>query len=346
MKKKIISANGTLTVSTDPLSDINLMSYPGQLPSRKMYKSGYEPFLAQMPFLDPNDEFLQNKIEYSKGLMLSLADKLKKEADWLTAPLEGGVTDFNRIMLAIESPLKASMDGSEKTTYVVETGAEIVVGKWGEGMETPIHGHSAGLSFEMVLAGKMLVNIFRKVETANGVVARLVKTDIASAGTITNANYQIPGTGTFKRENYIHSIKAIDGQAASLHYFTEHTRDGRSNGFQPQYFEDVYKLDETNTKRITSKEGMYLQKGEVALVRSSSVPEFGSHFIVVTGHPVMKDHGMRVQTVTLSAPHDTLLSNYPDDETLVMLKLNKEATAAFLEFHGITKDNDEIIFPS
>jgi hypothetical protein len=100
--------------------------------------------------------------------------------------------------------------------------------------------------------------------------------------------------------------------------------------------------------RITSKDGLYLKKGEVVMVRSSNVPDYGDHFIVITGHPIMKDHGLRPQDVAIQASTNgiSLLDLFDMEMGLTLLKLKKDARQAFHDFHGITMNSQgEVTFP-
>ena len=127
----------------------------------------------------------------------------------------------------------------------------------------------------------------------------------------------------------------------------EHTRDGRDNGFTVENFADKTAVLVDDYERITSQQGMHLQNGEVVLVRSSNVPEYGDHYIVVTGHPVMKEHGLRVQDEAIQASEfeTKLLNKFEPIMGLTLLKLNPDAQQMFHEFHGITMNGREVIFP-
>lgn len=93
---------------------------------------------------------------------------------------------------------------------------------------------------------------------------------------------------------------------------------------------------------------MYLNIGDVALVRSAALPEHGDHYIVVTGPPVMKERGLRPQEIAMRAPRDAskILDLY--DETnhgLVALKFGKYQQEWFLKYHGIEIKNGKVVFP-
>lgn len=98
--------------------------------------------------------------------------------------------------------------------------------------------------------------------------------------------------------------------------------------------------------RIDAKQALYMQVGDVALVRSKNVKSLGDHYIVVTGRPIEKPHGLRPQTIEIPAIGETPLSNYGDHEMLVILKMNNDAKQKFFNNHNICFYNDQITFPT
>lgn len=337
-----IKKTGFMQASTEPLKHIIQVSYEGQDPSRKMYKGGYEDFMNQMPVLRPDDENLTGKVKITCVLMGLLADRLKNEY-WITnenIPITNG---FNRTIIAMEPPFtldEALLSEDPNDLPPLKEGTELVVAKWGNGHTSPVHGHAAGYLHEEILSGKMRVNTYRIVDQQQRIV-RLVKTEIVTEGTFASM-YNKP-TET-DRSSLVHNFTSI-GNSVTLHYLPEHTRDGRDNRFDVQTWESSYFLTPSDVTRISAQEGMYLQKGEVVLVRSSNVPEYGDHYIVVTGHPVPKEHGLRVQDVALTAMGQHWLLDQYEGQELVLLKLSERAKRSFMEFHGIELKNNEVTFP-
>lgn len=336
--------NANMQASTEPLKHIIQASYEGQDPSRRMYKPGYEDFMNQMPVLNSNDPELEAKVKITAIFMQSLAKKLK-EAPWVTGENIPADNGFNRTIVAMESPIEIDLnfiaEGLDDTIPLKE-GTELVVAKWGNGHTSPVHGHAAGYLHEEILYGKMRVNSYRITDPQQRVV-RLVKTEIVTEGTFAS-QYNQPSE--IERSALVHNFTSI-GNSATLHYLPEHTRDGRDNRFEVQTWESQYFLTPGDVTRITSQEGMYLQKGEVLLVRSSNVPEYGDHYIVVTGHPVPKEHGLRVQDVSLTAMGQHWLLDQYEGQELVLLKLSPKAKRSFHEFHGIEiNDNNDVTFPN
>jgi hypothetical protein len=105
-------------------------------------------------------------------------------------------------------------------------------------------------------------------------------------------------------------------------------------------FVDVYDLRYNEVTRMSTQEALYARRTDVMLVRSKSLPAIGDHYVVVTGHAVMKEHGMRPQTAVFPAMQNSPLLDAYDSpgENVVILKLNNEATQAFLNFYGIHLD--------
>ena len=332
-----------LKASKTPIEDIAKITYPGQDPDRRRYRKGYENYFEKFPVLDPNDPLLNRNVDETKRIMQHLAGQISKES-WLVneQPKENG---FIRTILGLESPkLKMVTNpvlGDIPEGY--EEGTEIVLAKWGDGHTSPVHGHAIGYLHEEILYGKMRVNTYRRM-SEDSLLVRLVGTEIVTKGTFASS-YTKPGNSSSKRPALIHNFTSL-GYSATLHYLPEHTRDGRDNTFIPEFFEDHYQLMLSDVTRISAKEGMYLQKGDVALVRSANVPEYGDHYIVVTGPPISKPHGMRVQDVAFSTPYNWMLNQFDPHQGLTLLKLNEQAKKAFHEFHGISVENNEVKFPN
>ena len=324
----------TVTASQTPVKDIERISYPGQPKLMKLYKSGYESFFNRMPIINPIDKYFRQKLKSAKQVMQQLAERLTT-ASWITAENVPGDNEFVRTILGIEPPSIAP-DGSLKE------GSEIVLAKWGDGFTSPVHGHASGYIHEDIIFGKMRVNMYRRIDPNSNRV-RIVRTDIVKRGTFVSEYREHDGS-KFMRPHLIHNFTSI-GLSASLHFLPEHTRDGRDNKFDVEYFEDVTEFSSSDFERIDAKQGMYLRPGDVALVRSQNVPEYGDHYIVVTGHPIIKEHGMRPQEIAIHTPHNWVLNQYEPHMGLILLKLKPELRDAFLEFHGITIQDGTVIFP-
>lgn len=111
----------------------------------------------------------------------------------------------------------------------------------------------------------------------------------------------------------------------------------------PKYFfEDVHPLQESDVVRITGQDGLYLQPGDVVLVRSANVPEMGDHVIVVTGPPVMKAHGMRPQVVSVALSQNSLIKKYVEQNGYILLKLKYLAKKAFYDFYNVTVEGGHV----
>lgn len=317
-------------------ADLNRIAYPGQPAHMKMYMPGFERFFNEMPVLNPKDEFLPEKVTLTKSLMQRLAAKVGGNPYTLNP--QPGRGEFNRSILAIERPNVAG-DGE------LHEGTEIIMARWGDGFTSPVHGHAVGYMHEELIRGKLLVNMYRLVDVDNGIV-RPFSTTIYEGPQTMFSQYANPDpTHKYKHQVVVHSFTSI-GNSETLHYLPEHTRDGRDNGFRVEHFDDVYTLTEADVRPLTPQQGLSLQPGDVALVRSKNVPEYGVHYIVITGRPVLKLHGLRPQDVAIAAPNNQLIKNWNEDEPLTLLKLDQLSKAAFLEFHGIKMVGGQVVFPA
>jgi len=323
--------------SKNPMKDLAAVTYVGQDPTQRMYRPNYESYFDEMPILEDNDAQLKKKVKTSHDIMVSLAEKLKQD-DWMKH-IPVGERQFKRTIIAMEAPIY-----DETGCCIKKEGAEFVVAHWGDHFASPVHGHAPGYLHEEILEGKLRINTYRMVRPDSRVV-RPVETFIASKGTFASMYNAADSKNVFKRQALIHNFVSI-GKSTSLHYVPEHTRDGRDNSFVVEHFEASYNLDKKVT-RLTAQEGLHQPIGTVILVRSSNVPEYGDHFIIITGSSIMKEHGLRPQDKAIQTSSTfTALNKYKPEMGLVLLKLNEEAKQAFLEFHDIKVENDVITFPN
>lgn len=319
----------TIQASRNAVADIEKITRPGQSPELRSYRAGYEQYLNKMPILDPSDELLDVKVEFTRQIMKALANDLLRET-WVRekTPQIG----FKRTILAVEPP---------NVAYNGKEGTEILVAHWGIGHTSPVHGHADGYMHEEVLFGKLRVNTYQVIDPIARIVVPL-KTEIVGPGTFASI-YSMPQQ--YSRMNLVHNFTAIE-PTATLHYLPEHTRDGYDNKFGVLHFDDFFDLAPEDVERLTSRQGMYMQPGDVALVRSDNVPEYGDHYIVVTGPPVKKEHGMRIQDVAIHVPFSKLLNSriYVPNMGLTLLRLKPRAREIFLDFHNINVVGGEVHF--
>ncbi len=107
-------------------------------------------------------------------------------------------------------------------------------------------------------------------------------------------------------------------------------------------------LSVDDVSRLSYQTSGILKPGDVALVRSSKVTEYGDHFVVVTGGIVEKPHGFRPQETVIQAGEvmTKFLDRFtPDKDNLTLLVLKDPARNRFLQFHGIEVDGDKVTFP-
>lgn len=315
--------------SLNPLEAIEKVSYAGQNPMMRQYREGYEFFLGNLPVMTDADPDLEDDMQRSNHVMSSLADKLISD-EW---PAEVNTPDgkFHRTIIAIEE----SENGE---------GKELVVAQWGNGFSSPVHGHADGFLYEHLLSGKMIVNTYRLIIGDMNLV-KLVRSDLYTDQSLIASKYTKSNpNNSFKRQALIHNFTSY-GYSASLHYVPEHTRDGRDNRFKVKWFDDVFNPKKEDFTQISSKDGMYLRKGDVCLVDSQNVPEYGQHYIVITGAPVKKAHGLRPQDVAMVAPTSKVLNEFEFHNGLKLLKLNKDLRDNFLKYHNIEVTKEEVTFP-
>lgn len=322
-----------LKASKNPLDDILTVAYAGQSPDKRMYKEGYENFFEMMPVLTDNDQNLGLKITTSKLAMQALAKGLETDP-WINT-LQPLPKHFNRTILAMEPP-------TVKPDGTLKEGSEIVLARWGDGFTSPVHGHADGLLYEQLITGKMIVNTYRIIDYEKRIV---VPIDMRSYEGFTNIAASYTFNQKHERSALVHNFRSV-GYSASLHYVPEHTRDGRDNQFEVKYFEDIFHFEDGDFDQLTAQQGIEkLLIGDVALVRSENIPFYGDHYIVITGKPILKPHGLRPQDVAIPAPHAAdILDMYEPIMGLTLLKLDDFAADAFRRYHGIKVQGNEVIF--
>lgn len=322
--------------STNPVTDLDRISYPGQATNLRQFRPCFAWAMNALPEIKSSDENLAGKIYAAKTVMTELGKELRVQS-WVNKVIDP--EKFERIIVAIEPPCEGPTGLKER--------AEIIVAQWGAGFTSPVHGHAVGLMHEQLLHGKIRVNTYRLIDPASGTVRPVKTVIIDKPGIFVHSYAEDNPENKFKRQTLIHNFTALES-SASLHFLPEHVRDSRDNTFQVEYFETVHQLSFSDVIPIDTKQAMYLQKGDVVLVRSSNVPDFGDHYIIVTGPVVEKPWGRRVQEEQIQAPHATILDFYAADDFdgVTLLQLKPEAKKRFHEFHSIAITNGEVKFPT
>lgn len=329
----------TLKASKTPVDDINKIAYPGQAPKMRQYRSGYEDMFNQMPILDPDDPDTDAKVELTNHIMQEIGHKLVDD-EWVEWELVPSPGEFNRTILALVPPIKLPHIDGIPDMY--KAGTQIIVARWGDGRQSPVHGHAPGYIHEEILFGKIRVDTYRLTERDD--IVRPLQRQLVGKGTFVSLFDKQDPNSKFYRQTLIHNYTSV-GNAASLHYLPEYTRDGRDNVFKVEYFDQANDLLPIDVDRITAEEALHSAIGDVILVRSKNVPYMGEHYIIITGPPIEKDHGFRPQDHAIPADHNTLLKSFSQDEELVLLKLKDYAAWVFLHFHDITLRDGQVIFP-
>lgn len=306
MSKQLVMAN-------NPIAVIESQTYKDQPIRRRMFREGYAYHFNKLYDLDKNPE----KLSENRVVMQDIADQLSYE-NWVKQT-QAMNPDFSRVIIGIEE-----REGQQESK-------EIVVAFWKKGQISPPHGHSEGWLYEHIIEGRIIVHTYSVHDLENKIV-RPHLSEVHGAGELVSTFVPKGTHKVWKRESFIHSFEAVD-DAVSVHFVPEHTRDGRDNTFVVQHFN----LKEGEYTQITAKEAMYSQKGDVILVRSTNVPEYKDHYIIITGEPIMKPHGFRPQDVVVQAsPLDTGLLNSKNMwNGTTLLKLNKKATQRFNDFHNL-----------
>lgn len=308
-----------MRASKNPLEDIEKVSYEGQDPNMKRYAFGYEEFMDNMPILENGDSLNLNMIR-TESVMAFLSEKIKKDKELMLLDVKDN--KFKRTIVALEPPELVSNEYRAKS--------EIIVAHWGKGFKSPIHGHSTGLLYEEVLSGMIKVYNYTIVDEEKRIVRphsiQIIKEGVFVSEFAPHTEHEN------KRRTLVHNFEAIE-RSNTLHYLPEHTRDGRDNTFTLEQWEDFTIND---VERINSFQGLNLPIGSVVLVRSSNVPEYGDHFIIVTGRPIVKEHGIRPQDMSImaSSSDSTILDAFPMIMGLTLLKLSEEKAQSFHRFHN------------
>lgn len=317
-----------MVVAKDPTAAIAKVAWKGQPSHLRKYKAGYEEYLVKFPEM-PEGKFQAKEF-------LSKLGKELKSAKWIKDrfPKQG---EFDRFILALAEPQLVH------NNWVA--GPQIIVARWGDGFQSPVHGHNSGFLYEELISGSVIVTTYRETDS-KARIARIVETKLISEGIFLSEYLE---DGRNDRSAFIHSFKSTTGGAVSLHFVPEYNRDGRDNGYVVEHFEDVYGLDQASLIRYDSQRVIYRSQskqglGDVYLVRSENVP-FGDHYIVITGHPIMKEHGLRPQERTIDAPYTkNILDKYEMSNGAILLKLDKHATEAFHQFHEIRVTEEGVQF--
>jgi hypothetical protein len=313
----------------DPVGLIeSLPRRPAQRPAMRHYEPGYESWMGMLPVIEPGDPQLSAKKAATHGVMADLAQHLIDEKpEWLQRER----TEFERSILAIER-------------RPCREGVEILVAHWPKGFTSPVHGHAPGYLYEQVLEGKILVNTYRHVSDDDGVhVVRPVVSEIQEFPNMLVSDF-IPPVEAGGRVGYVHSFTALT-PVSTIHFLPEHTRDSRDNTVKIEHFEDLSRDD---VKQLSYRTADVLGIGDVALVRSAKVTDYGDHFIVIVGKVKEKPHGFRPAEKVIQASENMskfLDSFTPEQGDLKLLMLREDARQRFLQFHGIEVDGLKVTFP-
>jgi hypothetical protein len=302
---------------------IELLAPSGQGPEKKLYRSGFEHYLARMPVLTSTDKDGAKKSKIIKSVMHELALDLRQNISKLNLPSLRKDT-ITRITIGMEEP-QIGKDG-------IKTGAQILVLFSPKNTYNPPHGHAEGYLHDELISGSMLVNHFSKPIFKRKRVVIPQLSEIYEGENIISSCWEPMVKGKQPYSVAIHNFKAID-DTFSVHYIPFFPTDGLTNSYEVKRFEDVIGYDKSDFTQISGRQGLYSALGDVLLVRSTNVPYLGDHYITITGGLVKKSYGIRPMHNTILAGPNTLLKEYDQDEPLVLLLMSESLKKEFNKFH-------------
>lgn len=170
------------------------INYPTAPDSHRKYRDEFEAFFDILPIIDSNEKMFK-----AEKTLEALSMELLK-TPWLDEdmPLPG---ERDRITLGL-GWAKEGMAGDQ-----------VVIGRWGKGFITPIHGHAAGFSYEQVLFGKILEKQYELVSEGK---VRLIRERILMPGDKHVAFDTQPGM-----TNQLHTIEALE-DSATLNFLSNY----------------------------------------------------------------------------------------------------------------------------
>lgn len=318
-----------MKASRRPLELLEELASPTQPPTSRMYRSGFENYLEQMPLIDCRNPNPEREVEVTRKIMSDLALALEKRLPELNLP---NIPDgkFGRVILGLEDP-KEGPGGKHP-------GTEIVLALWGNGFTSPVHGHSTGYIHEALINGSFDVSLYEPVSRPIDRVALLDKVIVQSKpGTFYSEFVQ--ERGQEMRSALIHNFVAREPNTMSLHYLPEHVRDGSANRFTVvgSKLAGDFNVSESALSRVSFDEAMKSNVGDVYLVRSPKVESSKDHYVLISGGLVQKSHGLRPNDIVFPAPKNNPLRNFPTGE-LVLLKLNGSARESFYQHFNVHED--------
>jgi hypothetical protein len=209
-----------LKPSSRPEEVLELLASPEQPKRSRMYRPGFDHYLSRMPHIDARHPNPAEEVALTLKVMEAIAADVTGKLNDLDLPL---IPDrqFGRVILGIEDPTDVNGE--------LVPGTEVVLALWGNGFQSPVHGHAAGYIHEGLLKGSFDVHLYKQVgqpEDRTVVHERTIVQD--TPGTFYSSFVQEAGQAY--RSALIHNFTARE-RSFSLHYLPEHVRDGKKNGF-------------------------------------------------------------------------------------------------------------------
>jgi hypothetical protein len=310
--------------TTDAQNWLDLIAPEWEKDFQRIYVPGYESFFERLPIIEgAADPQLVEKLKIRQQVVHELAVKLRADKEFVNAHLVK--RGYKQFILALEQPLLQANNNYKE-------GAKLQMISWAPTSMSAIHSHSPTYFTEDVIVGKFRVIEYQMYdEFVNGLVRA---TNVKVADINNPAPLHDVEQNSQEQLKLVHEVLPLT-QALTLH-FAEKRNNGHLDFF-PQFFEEERNLWKNDVIKISTKEAMYLQPGDVTIVRSKNVSELGDHYIVVTGPPILKAHGIRPQNISIPMNSPGLLDYFDDNDKIVMLKLRPEKAMEFLEYHKLER---------
>lgn len=156
-----------LKPAEDPQKVIELLTPPHVPPNRKLFNNRFHALLGSMPKIDAQAVSQIEEVAKTVQVLEEIREGVLSNITRLDLP-QVERYGFARVILAVEEPTER--DG------VLHSGTEVVLALWGEGFESPVHGHAAGYIHEDLLAGAFDVRLYEPFGPADERFARHTRT--------------------------------------------------------------------------------------------------------------------------------------------------------------------------
>lgn len=185
------------------------------------YAAGFEDLFATLPKLDP-------RIEDPEALAMTVQG-MDRIAERVRQRLAGGELEMPRVG---DGQFGRTFLGMESTTRVVDGfltgGTNVVLGHWGKGFATPIHGHAPGYISEDLILGALTISEYEITGDPSDRLVVLKRATRPSPGRYVSLFDVDRGQEVFS--SLIHAIEASEF-SITLHYLPDSPRNARGSRF-------------------------------------------------------------------------------------------------------------------